>query len=137
MPGADPPRGDKGRGPLQQARQPGQAAGRAAVDPLPLLMGACIKDELLAVGQHPLGRQPPLREQEGTAVGAEGRRGPIQQIAVVFCGPQLDPAGLGRPVAWRPGAGHGNESTEMYGHCTALITAGAAAPATLNAAAPQ
>jgi hypothetical protein len=40
-----------------------------------------------------------LGQKEGTAVGAEGRSGPIQQITVVFCGPQLDPPGLGRPVA--------------------------------------
>ena len=89
----------KGRGPLQQARQPRQAAGRTAVDPLPFLLGVGIEHELLAVGQHPLGRQPSCGQEEGTAVGAEGRSGPIQQITVVFCGPQLDPPGLGRPVA--------------------------------------
>ncbi len=111
--------GDKGRGPLQQPLQAGQAAGRAAVDPLPFLLGACIKHELLTVGQHPLGRQPPLREQEGTAVGAEGCRGPVQQVAVVFRGPQLNPAGLGRPdraAAWR---GSRRQLPGTYGHCTA------------------
>ena len=104
--------GDKGRGPLQQPLQAGQAAGRAAVDPLPFLLGVGIKHELLTVGQHPLGRQPPLREQEGTAVGAEGCRGPVQQVAVVFRGPQLDPAGLGRPEALRLGAGQGDSHPE-------------------------
>jgi Zn-dependent alcohol dehydrogenase len=39
-----------------------------------------------------------LGEQEETAVGTEGRGGPVQQVAVVFCGGQLDPAGLGRAV---------------------------------------
>jgi hypothetical protein len=104
--------GEEGRRPLQQPRQPRQAAGRAAVDPLPLLLGVGIKDEMLAVGQHPLGRQAPLGQQERTAVGAEGRRGPIQQVVVVFCGPQLDPAGLGRSVALRLGAGQGNNHPE-------------------------
>jgi len=74
----------KGRGPLEQPRQPRQAAGRAIVDPLPLLLGGGIEHELLPVSQHPLGRQAPLGEQKGTAVGAEGRSGPIQQVAVVF-----------------------------------------------------
>ena len=66
--------GNKGRGPRQQPRQPGQAAGRAAVDPLPLLLGACIKHELLAIGQHPLGRQPPLREQDRSPWGLTSGR---------------------------------------------------------------
>ena len=47
---------------------------------------------MVAVGQHPLSRQAPLGEQEGSAI--------------VFCGPQLDSAaGLGWPVALRLGAG--------------------------------
>jgi hypothetical protein len=40
-------------------------------------------------GQHPWGCQAPLGQEEGTAVGAEGRFGSIQQVAVVFRGPQL------------------------------------------------
>ena len=67
-----------------------------------------IEHELLPVGQHPLGGEAPLGEQEGTAVGAEGRSSPIQQVAVVFCGPQLDPTGFGRAVALRLGAGQGD-----------------------------
>jgi len=47
------------------------STSQAAVDPLPFLLGIGIEHELLTVGQHPLGRQPHLREQEGTAVGAE------------------------------------------------------------------
>ena len=87
-----PGRSSEWRGPLQQPCQTRQAAGRAAVDQLP-------------VGQHPLGCEAPLGEQKGAAVGAEGRSGPIQQVAVVFCGPQLDPTGFGRAVALRLGAG--------------------------------
>ena len=105
-------RSAEGRGPLQQARQLSQAARRAAVDPLPLLLAVGIEHELLPVGQHPLGRQAPLSEQKGTAVSAEGRSSPIQQVALVFCGPQLDPAGLGRPLALRLGAGQGNNRPE-------------------------
>jgi hypothetical protein len=79
MPGALIRRwGDKGRRPLQQAHQTRQPAGRAAVDPLPFLLGVGIKQKMLPIRQHPLGGQPPLREQEGTAVGAEGSGGPIQ-----------------------------------------------------------
>ena len=42
-----------------------------------------------------------MGEKKGTAVDAEGSGGPIQQVAVGFCGPQLDPAGYGRPAALR------------------------------------
>ena len=87
-----PGRSSEWRGPPQQPCQTRQAAGRAAVDQLPF----------------PLGREAPLGEQKGTAVGAEGRSGPIQQVAVVFCGPQLDPTGFGRAVALRLGAGQGD-----------------------------
>jgi hypothetical protein len=89
---------------IQQPHETGQAAGRAAVDPLPFLLGVGIKQEVLTIGQHPLGCQGLLDEQEGTAVGAEGSGGPIQQVAIVFCGTQLDAAGLGRPVTMRLGA---------------------------------
>jgi hypothetical protein len=85
-----------------------QAAGRAAVDPLPFLPGVGIKHEVFTVGQHALGRQAPLGEQEGTAVDAEGSGGPIQQVSVVICGPQLDAAGLGRAGGLRLGAGRGD-----------------------------
>ena len=42
-----------------------------------------------------------MGEKKGTAVDAEGSGGPIQQVAVSFCGPQLDPAGYGRPEGLR------------------------------------
>jgi hypothetical protein len=92
----------KGRGP----RQSRQVAGRAAVDPLPFLLGVGIEQKVLTISQHPLGGHAPLGEQEGTAVGAQGSSGPIEQGAVVLCGAQLDPTGLGRPVTLRLGAGH-------------------------------
>ena len=77
-------------------------------DPLPFLLGVGIEHEVFTVGQYALGRQAPLGEQEGTAVGAEASGGPIQQVSVVFCGPQLNAAGLSRPGALRLGAGEGD-----------------------------
>ena len=56
-------------------RQPRQAAGLG------------IKHKFLAVGKYPLGRQPPLGEEEGTAVDAKSGSGPIQQVAVVWFPP--------------------------------------------------
>jgi hypothetical protein len=38
--------------------------GGAAVDSLPLPMGDGIEQEVLAIGQHPLGRQAPLGQQK-------------------------------------------------------------------------
>ena len=77
-----------------------------------LLLGAAVEAcELMT------GRQPPLGKEKGTAVGAEGHRDSIQPIAVVFCGPQLDPAGLGRGRTLLPGAGQGDNQpirTDTY-----------------------
>jgi hypothetical protein len=60
---------------------------------------------VFTIGQNPLGRQTPLGGKERTAVGAERSSGSIQQVAVVFCGPQLDPAGLDWPMDLGLGAG--------------------------------
>ena len=98
---------------MQQASQPRQVALRAAVDPFPLLLAVGIEHELLPVGQQPMSRQAPLGQKKGTAVNAEGRRGSIQQVAVVFCSPQLDSTGLGRPVALRLGTGQGNSHPKL------------------------
>jgi hypothetical protein len=51
-------------------------------DPLPFLLGVGIKQDVLTIGQHALGCQAPLGEQEGTAVGAKGSGGPIKPVAI-------------------------------------------------------
>ncbi len=53
-----------------------------------------------------------IQQQGHTEPLAFIRSGPVQQVAVVFCGPQLDPAGLGRAVALRLGAGQGDNHPE-------------------------
>ncbi len=62
-----------------------------------------------------------MGEKKGTAVDAEGSGGPIQQVAVGFCGPQLDPAGYGRPeglamlFASRTGSGYQRRAAPISG----------------------
>jgi hypothetical protein len=92
-----------------QPRQARQDAGRAAVDPLPFLLGTCIEQKVLPIGKHTLCGQATLGEQERTAVGAEGGSSPIQQVTVALCGPQLDPTRFGRTAAGRLYGGQSNK----------------------------
>jgi hypothetical protein len=92
-----------------QPRQARQDASRAAVDPLPFLLGFCIEQKVLPIGKHTLCGQATLSEQERTAVGAEGGSSPIQQVTVALCGPQLDSTRFGRPMAGRLCGGQNNK----------------------------
>jgi len=84
----------KRRWPLEQTNQTGQLASRAVIDVLPLLQATLIEHKLLTIGQHALGGEAPLIQEERASVSADGGCGTIEQFTIALRRPQLNATGF-------------------------------------------